>query len=136
MSAATPFGLPAGIYGKFQYDASLFTKLPYLPGELAGVRSSNPLTFTLNRTRPVSNPDESESASPLQSYLELLRLPNVFTAVADVAMGFFFVQAGRALGLQRRRPAVAPADRPMDGRPAGRGIRLALLGRHGAQRRL
>ena len=36
-------------------------------------------------------PDESESVSPLQSYLELLRLPNVFTAVADVAMGFFFV---------------------------------------------
>ena len=32
----------------------------------------------------------------LQSYLELLRLPNVFTAVADVAMGFFFVQAAWA----------------------------------------
>lgn len=40
--------------------------------------------------------DESESVSPLQSYLELLRLPNVFTAVADVAMGFFFVQAAWA----------------------------------------
>ena len=35
--------------------------------------------------------NESEDISPLQSYLELLRLPNVFTAVADVAMGFFFV---------------------------------------------
>jgi len=44
----------------------------------------------------MSSPDESESVSPLQSYLELLRLPNVFTAVADVAMGFFFVQAGWA----------------------------------------
>ena len=44
----------------------------------------------------VSNPDESETVSPLQSYLELLRLPNVFTAVADVAMGFFFVQAAWA----------------------------------------
>ena len=41
--------------------------------------------------------DESEPVSPLQSYLELLRLPNVFTAVADVAMGFFFVQAVWAL---------------------------------------
>ncbi len=39
----------------------------------------------------MSSSDESESVSPLQSYLELLRLPNVFTAVADVAMGFFFV---------------------------------------------
>ncbi len=45
------------------------------------------------RSTPVSNPDEPESVSPLQSYLELLRLPNVFTAVADVAMGFFFVEA-------------------------------------------
>ena len=44
----------------------------------------------------MSNRDESESVSPLQSYLELLRLPNVFTAVADVAMGFFFVQAAWA----------------------------------------
>ena len=44
----------------------------------------------------MSNPDESETTSPLQSYLELLRLPNVFTAVADVAMGFFFLQASWA----------------------------------------
>jgi 4-hydroxybenzoate polyprenyltransferase len=44
----------------------------------------------------VSSPDQTESVSPLQSYLELLRLPNVFTAVADVAMGFFFVQAAWA----------------------------------------
>ena len=46
--------------------------------------------------RPWHLADESESVSPLQSYLELLRLPNVFTAVADVAMGFFFVQAAWA----------------------------------------
>ena len=44
----------------------------------------------------MSNPDDAESVSPLQSYLELLRLPNVFTALADVAMGFFFVQAAWA----------------------------------------
>lgn len=44
----------------------------------------------------MSSSDEAESVSPLQSYLELLRLPNVFTAVADVAMGFFFVQAAWA----------------------------------------
>jgi 4-hydroxybenzoate polyprenyltransferase len=31
--------------------------------------------------------------SSLQDYVELIRLPNVFTAVADVAMGFLFVQA-------------------------------------------
>jgi 4-hydroxybenzoate polyprenyltransferase len=31
--------------------------------------------------------------SILRSYLELMRLPNVFTAMADVAMGFLFVQA-------------------------------------------
>jgi 4-hydroxybenzoate polyprenyltransferase len=42
---------------------------------------------------PVPNLDEAKPVSPLRSYLELLRLPNVFTAVADVAMGFFFVQA-------------------------------------------
>jgi 4-hydroxybenzoate polyprenyltransferase len=37
--------------------------------------------------------EQSETTSPLQSYLELLRLPNVFTAIADVMMGFFFIQA-------------------------------------------
>ena len=31
--------------------------------------------------------------SPLRAYLELLRLPNLFTAAADVAMGFLFVRA-------------------------------------------
>ena len=31
--------------------------------------------------------------STMFAYLELLRLPNVFTAMADVAMGFLFVQA-------------------------------------------
>ena len=30
----------------------------------------------------------------LLAYLQLFRLPNVFTAIADVLMGFFFVQAG------------------------------------------
>ena len=32
------------------------------------------------------------SGSTVGSYLELMRLPNVFTAMADVAMGFLFVQ--------------------------------------------
>lgn len=32
------------------------------------------------------------SRSPLRNYLELMRLPNVFTAMADVTMGFLFVQ--------------------------------------------
>lgn len=30
-----------------------------------------------------------------QAYLQLLRLPNVFTAVADVSMGYLLVSAGR-----------------------------------------
>ena len=33
------------------------------------------------------------SGSTLHNYIELMRLPNVFTAMADVAMGFLFVQA-------------------------------------------
>jgi 4-hydroxybenzoate polyprenyltransferase len=52
--------------------------------------------------------DESESTSQLQSYLELLRLPNVFTAVADVAMGFFFVQAAWAFNEETRPPSLLP----------------------------
>jgi len=52
--------------------------------------------------------DESESVSPLQSYLELLRLPNVFTAVADVAMGFFFVQATWAFNEESLPPSLLP----------------------------
>ena len=56
--------------------------------------------------------DESETTSSLQSYLDLLRLPNVFTALADVAMGFFFVIGPPIrVGLQRRSAAFAPADR-------------------------
>ena len=32
------------------------------------------------------------NGSTVRSYLELMRLPNVFTAMADVAMGFLFIQ--------------------------------------------
>ncbi len=35
----------------------------------------------------------TENRSRFRSHLQLLRLPNVFTAMADVAMGFLFVQA-------------------------------------------
>ena len=45
----------------------------------------------------LNDADESRlrfrSSSTFRSYLELMRLPNVFTAMADVAMGFLFVQA-------------------------------------------
>lgn len=51
---------------------------------------------------------DSDSPSTLQTYLELLRLPNVFTAVADVAMGFFFVQASWAFDQQSRPPSLLP----------------------------
>ena len=52
--------------------------------------------------------DDAETVSPLQSYLELLRLPNVFTAAADVAMGFFFVQAAWAFNIDVRPPSLRP----------------------------
>lgn len=35
--------------------------------------------------------DTPEGSSRLLAYLKLFRIPNVFTAIADVAMGFFFV---------------------------------------------
>ncbi|MBN2581010.1 MAG: UbiA family prenyltransferase [Pirellulales bacterium] len=44
-------------------------------------------------------PDSSTSATrrpAFRAYLELVRLPNVFTAMADVAMGFLFVQEIRS----------------------------------------
>ncbi len=53
-----------------------------------------------NSTSPNSRP-----ASTARAYLELVRLPNIFTAMADVAMGFLFVRAisgprdGLVLGL-------------------------------------
>ena len=78
--------------------------------------------FFVRKCHPPTNPKHF----PLQSYLELLRLPNVFTAIADVAMGFFFVQAPWAFSDDGQH--IALADRPLDGGPAGRGIRLALLG--------
>jgi 4-hydroxybenzoate polyprenyltransferase len=48
-----------------------------------------------NRLR-FRNALESRNVSTFRSYLQLMRLPNVFTAMADVAMGFLFVQAGGA----------------------------------------
>lgn len=36
----------------------------------------------------------AESQSSASAWLQLVRLPNLFTAVADVAMGFFFVRQG------------------------------------------
>jgi 4-hydroxybenzoate polyprenyltransferase len=49
-------------------------------------------------------------------YLELLRLPNLFTAVADVAMGFLFVQAAwfRGIGLDPDGP-LRPIDKQVLG---------------------
>ncbi len=41
----------------------------------------------------VENHLHVRDVSALRSYLELMRLPNVFTAMADVIMGFLFVQA-------------------------------------------
>ena len=47
----------------------------------------------------VQPPDDEDihlqfrGGSTFHSYLELMRLPNVFTAMADVAMGFLFVQS-------------------------------------------
>ncbi len=52
---------------------------------MANDRSENNLESTLHLHAP--------KKSLLRNYLELMRLPNVFTAMADVLMGFFFVQA-------------------------------------------
>jgi len=47
----------------------------------------------------IESPEEEEAVvrlsagSMVRSYLELMRLPNVFTAMADVAMGYLFVQS-------------------------------------------
>lgn len=46
-------------------------------------------------------PDQDNNlrpASKLSAYMQLLRLPNVFTAMADVAMGFVFVRGAMGLG--------------------------------------
>ena len=56
----------------------------------------------------MASSDESETPSLLQSYLELLRLPNVFTAAADVAMGFFFVRAAWAFNDEDTPPSLLP----------------------------
>ena len=56
----------------------------------------------------IESTDDAETVSPLQSYLELLRLPNVFTATADVAMGFFFVQAAWAFNNDVQPPSLLP----------------------------
>ena len=40
------------------------------------------------------NASEQQDVSSLRSYLQLMRLPAVFTAMADVTMGFLFVQQG------------------------------------------
>ena len=40
----------------------------------------------------MNDSDDVEQDSVFLSYLQLLRLPNIFTAMADVAMGFLFVQ--------------------------------------------
>jgi 4-hydroxybenzoate polyprenyltransferase len=40
--------------------------------------------------------NDKPQGGSLQDYLELVRLPNIFTAMADVAMGFLFVQGVQA----------------------------------------
>jgi 4-hydroxybenzoate polyprenyltransferase len=46
-----------------------------------------------NRLRRLNVPEE-RGPSTFATYLQLMRLPNVFTAMADVTMGFLFVQWG------------------------------------------
>ena len=47
----------------------------------------------LNESETTESRLRLRSGSALHSYIELMRLPNVFTAMADVTMGFLFVQA-------------------------------------------
>jgi len=49
------------------------------------------MTHDDGRSR-LRNPSTLRSPSTLRAYLQLVRLPNVFTAMADAAMGFLFVQ--------------------------------------------
>jgi len=42
-------------------------------------------------TKDEHGPGDSRRGATLRDYLELMRLPNVFTAVAGAAMGFLFV---------------------------------------------
>src|SRR2546423_12613184 len=46
-----------------------------------------------------SEPPSHSARSAILPWLRLMRLPNVFTAVADVAMGYLFVQRGITDGL-------------------------------------
>ena len=48
----------------------------------------------------VNDVEHSRPGSPLLAYLQLMRLPNVFTAVADVAMGFFFTHTCTQTGFR------------------------------------
>ncbi|MGA2033490.1 MAG: UbiA family prenyltransferase [Thermoguttaceae bacterium] len=58
----------------------------------------------------MSNGNEVDAVSPLRNYLELLRLPNIFTAMADVAMGFLFVQQSGQPGQDDFPGQFQPAD--------------------------
>lgn len=46
----------------------------------------------------MSQADQSSGGASLLDYLRLFRLPNLFTAIADVAMGFVFVHASLSPG--------------------------------------
>ena len=70
-------------------------RISMIPTAREGKQRSFLTVFSGKRRRmkdesEVSN--ESDRRSGFRSYLELMRLPNVFTAMADVAMGFLFVQ--------------------------------------------
>jgi hypothetical protein len=56
---------------------------------------SDPTGDSQDRLR-FRNASEQRSDATLHDYLELMRLPAVFTAMADVTMGFLFVQWGGA----------------------------------------
>ena len=56
---------------------------------------SDPAGDSQDRLR-FRNASEQRSDSTLHNYLQLMRLPAVFTAMADVTMGFLFVQWGGA----------------------------------------
>jgi 4-hydroxybenzoate polyprenyltransferase len=51
------------------------------------------LNDELNDDEALESRLQFRNSSTLRSYLELMRLPNVFTAMADVTMGFLFVQS-------------------------------------------
>lgn len=57
-----------------------------------------PATLPADQDRQVAAHESMSHRARLLAYMQLLRLPNVFTAIADVAMGYLVTRAGYEAG--------------------------------------